>query len=317
MGVYLHFESAEPAYTLKFATGGAPVTVGDALGRFAVAYGSTGHELSRADLELVDESGRSLRAQAVLPCGLPAGADVFVRSSVPPKALSAEAAAVAAPAAAAATAAAASPTIAAPASTEATGKGVSARSGSAIAASQAKMGENSYYYSVGKNRAAPSDAVVKKAGEKAEAPAAAPGVAAPSQPMPREVVERPAALPEQTFSSYSMIDDDAVVKVHINLAGAGTLPDGAIRCIFRERSFDLRVSVASEHKLLRLHIPILGEEIDPPKCVVKRKAGKLILVLAKREADKVWYELRKTKGVGDSEFGKIVPDGGEDVEFIR
>ena len=65
------------------------------------------------------------------------------------------------------------------------------------------------------------------------------------------------------------------------------------------------------------HIPILGEEVDPPKCVVKRKAGKLILVLAKREADKVWYELRKTKGVGDSEFGKIVPDGGEDVEFIR
>ena len=317
----MHFESAEPAYTLKFATGGAPVTVGDALGRFAVAYGSTGHELSRADLELVDESGRSLRAQAVLPCGLPAGADVFVRSSVPPKALSAEAAAVAAAAAAAAMVAAASPTIAAPspapASAEAPGKGVSARSGSAIAASQAKMGENSYYYSVGKNRAAPSDAVVKKAVEKAEAPAAAPAVAAPSQPMPREVVERPATLPEQTFSSYSMLDDDAVVKVHINLAGAGSLPDGAIRCIFRERSFDLRVAVASEHKLLRLHIPILGEEIDPAKCVVRRKAGKLILVLAKREADKAWYELRKTKGVGDSEFGKIVPDCGEDVEFIR
>ena len=38
-------------------------------------------------------------------------------------------------------------------------------------------------------------------------------------------------------------------------------------------------------------------------------------MLAKRDSAKQWYELRKTKGIGDSEYGKIVPDGGEDTTF--
>ena len=113
---------------------GAPVSVGDALGRFAVAYGSTGHELPRTALELVDETGRALGADAILPCGLPAGADAFVRSSAPPKALSGDAAAVAAAAAAAAVAAVAAGEPAPPSKAEdAAQKDVYARSGSAIA----------------------------------------------------------------------------------------------------------------------------------------------------------------------------------------
>lgn len=199
-----------------------------------------------------------------------------------------------------------------PMTEEARQQGVYARSGSAIAASQAKMGENSYYYSVGKNKAAPSGTVVKAV---PQAPAPAPAGSAPSQPMPQAVAARPATLPEQTLSSFSYVDDEGVVKVHINLAGAGALPDGAIRCIFRERSFDLKVTVASEHKLYRLHIPLLGELIDPEKCVVRRKAGKLIVVLTKQETGKGWFELRKTKGVGDSEYNSLVPDSGADVEF--
>ena len=100
-----------------------------------------------------------------------------------------------------------------------------------------------------------------------------------------------------------------------HLAGAGGLPEGAISCVFRERSFDLRVTVAEQGKVLRLHMPILLEEIDPAGCAVKKKVSKLILVLKKADASKPWYELRKTKGVGDSEYHKLVPDAGDAVTF--
>ena len=40
-----------------------------------------------------------------------------------------------------------------------------------------------------------------------------------------------------------------------------------------------------------------------------------MLTLAKRDASKPWWELRKTKGVGDTEYHKIVPDAGESVMF--
>ena len=45
------------------------------------------------------------------------------------------------------------------------------------------------------------------------------------------------------------------------------------------------------------------------------RAGKLLLVLAKAEA-KQWFELRKSKGVGDTEFLKLVPDSGETRTII-
>ena len=140
-------------------------------------------------------------------------------------------------------------------------------------------------------------------------------VAAPADaviPPPVKVSERPAKLPEQTITSYSFLDDEDVAKVHINLAGAGLLPAGAVVCDFRERSFDLRVT--SGGKVLRLHIPILGEEIKEAESVVKKKTSKLIVCMPKREA-KGWYELRKTKGVGDTEFHKITPDAGEPFVF--
>ena len=135
------------------------------------------------------------------------------------------------------------------------------------------------------------------------------------------------------------------------------MPSGAITCIFRERSLDLKVTMAAEKKLLRLHIPILGTEGTPlmahrhawpcmgiafmsplmaadgtphppawpdlageqilaEKSSVKKRQGKLIVLLAKKDAEKGWYELRKTKGVGDSEYSKIVPDSGESVELV-
>jgi len=211
---------------------------------------------------------------------------------------------------------------------------VYAKEGSAIAASQAKMGENSYYYSVGKNKGIPQP------------------VAQASVPQPKAVQTVSAKAQEVTIASYSMIDDDAKVKIHIPMAGASTLADGAIRCVFRDRSFDLKVT--AEGKMSRLHIPILLEEVrvaprlahpwialscptphllhsaPPPPflvtpyhsqinqhaCSCRKRQGKLLLILEKRDPGKQWYELRKTKGIGDSEYAKIVPDSGEAAEFV-
>jgi hypothetical protein len=322
-------------------TASAPVTVADALSSFAVAYSGTGYQLNRSDLTLVDEAGKPLGSDnAVLPCGLKPGADAFVRSKVAPVALSPEMAAAAAAKATAAKAAAARPVAVAAAkpaaaavgsssssssssaaavdvsgAEESRQKGVYAKPGSAIAASQAKMGENSYYYSVGRNKAvAPGKPHSGKPGGDG---AGGDGgvVAAPADaviPPPVKVAERPAKMPEQTITSYAFLDDDDVAKVHINLAGAGLLPEGAVVCDFRERSFDLRVT--SGGKVLRLHIPILGEEIKEAECVVKKKPSKLIVCMPKRES-KGWYELRKTKGVGDTEYSKITPDAGETCVF--
>ena len=124
-----------------------------------------------------------------------------------------------------------------------------------------KMGENSYYYSVGRNKAVAPGKPHPAAGGAASGGAV---VAAPADaviPPPVKVSERPAKLPEQTITSYSFLDDDDVAKVHINLAGAGILPEGAVVCAFRERSFDLRVT--SGGKVLRLHIPIDHEQKYP------------------------------------------------------
>ena len=318
MAIYIHYEDAAPEFTLKVVVSGAPMTVSDALARFAAAYGATGHSLSLEKLQLVDDSGKKLGAaeDALLPCGVKAGSDVFVKCSAAPVALSADAAAAAAVAAKAAVIAAgqgtgsSAPAVAsvpgttAPVPSTAPAKGVYAAPGSAIAASQAKMGENSYYYSVGRNRAAaPGTARVTPAVEK-------PAEGALVNPI--RVAERAASLPEQTIASYAFLDDEDVCKVHINMAGAALLPDGAISCVFREQSFDLRVT--QDGKVHRLHIPILGEQIKEDEASIKKKTSKLIVVLPKREA-KGWYELRKTKGVGDTEFSKIVPDSGDEVKF--
>lgn len=309
--MYIHYEDAAPEYTLKVGIGGAAVTVQNALSSFAKAYGSTGFEMSAATLELIDETGRKLASDAVLPAGLPVDADVFVRSSAAPTPIAADVATTAAAAAKAAFLSAAQPQAAAGvggstppvavlSEEERRQKGVYAKAGSVAAASQAKFGENSYYYSVGKNRPADPTGVVTPA--------------VPLQPpKPKAVSIKPQALSEVSITSYAMIDDEKVIKVQIPFAGASGLAEGSISCAFRERSFDLRVM--HEGKQLRLHIPLLCQEIDAPACVVKKRAGKLIIVLTKKDLDQPWYELRKTKGVGDTEYNKLKPDSGETTMF--
>mmetsp|Transcript_12972 Transcript_12972/g.28043 ORF Transcript_12972/g.28043 Transcript_12972/m.28043 type:complete len:271 (-) Transcript_12972:133-945(-) len=265
--LYLSYEDTTPEHTMKLHPGGSGVTTNAALAQFALEYAAaTGHSLQASVLELRRENGTALAADALLPCGLPNGSDLFVTRSQAPAAPTGKSAAI------------------------------YAKEGSAIAASQAKAGEHSYYYSVGKNRGVPS-----------EAPPTA------LLPEPKAVAKVEPKLSEVTISSYSMIDDDGKIKVHIPLAGATALPAGAVTVDLRDRSFDLRV--VSGNKLLRLHVPILLEEIKQRESFVKARQGKLVLTLIKRDAAKSWFELRKTKGVGDTEFSNIVPDSGESFIF--
>ena len=133
------------------------------------------------------------------------------------------------------------------------------------------------------------------------------GLAPP--PKPRAVAAAPSAAAGGGIPSYSMVDDGALCKVLIPFAGAGALAAGALTVDFRDRSFDLRA--VADGKVWRLHVPLLHEEINQHECGCRVRPGKLIVRLAKRDGSKGWYELRKTKGVGDTEWHKLVPDAGE------
>ena len=215
--LYLNFEEAEPEHTMKLdMRAAAGLQVHEALRRFAEGYSSVGVlSCNPARLQLSTGAGRVLGHGATLPCGLPHGTDLFVTRL-----------------------AAGAPSAAMPAGAPAAAAHVYAKEGSAIAASQEKMGENSYYYSVGKHTAQQS----------AAAPKAHPGANA-APPPPREPAMTTAVqkgkLAEATIRSYSFMDDDAVAKVYVPIAGVNTLPAGAITCDFRDRSFDLRVRTYS------------------------------------------------------------------------
>ena len=92
----------------------------EALVQFAAAYAKkTGRTLQVSALRMSTERGRTLEPTAVLPCGIPSGSDLFVGGAQP---------------------------VLAPGATNAP---VYAKEGSKVAASQGKMGENSYYYRLG------------------------------------------------------------------------------------------------------------------------------------------------------------------------
>ena len=102
----------------------------EALVQFAAAYAKkTGRTLQVSALRMSTERGRTLEPSAVLPCGIPSGSDLFVGGAQP---------------------------VLAPGATDAP---VYAKEGSKVAASQGKMGENSYYYRLGDARVRVRDRV--------------------------------------------------------------------------------------------------------------------------------------------------------------
>ena len=96
--------------------------------QFAAAYAKkTGRTLQVSALRMSTERGRTLEPSAVLPCGIPSGSDLFVGGAQP---------------------------VLAPGDAP-----IYAKEGSKVAASQGKMGENSYYYRLGDARVRVRDRV--------------------------------------------------------------------------------------------------------------------------------------------------------------
>jgi hypothetical protein len=177
-----------------------------------------------------------LEGDWVLPCGEPARADLFV---------------------VAASGGASGPAAAPP---------LSAAEIDAIRASQARRGENSYYYSVNKNLG---------------------NTVAPTEPhLPKAVHTARPVVRSSTISTYAMIDGEVKVKVNIPLAGAKRLPANAIAFGLYDRSFKLAIRPEAGVEL-SLNIPLLLETIDQRACAVKVLDGRIVLQLTKREAGKV------------------------------
>lgn len=250
-------------------------------------------------MQLQTDKGRVLLPEWVLPCGEPSRSDLFVVRR--PAGLGEAAAAAAA---------------------AGQGAALTPSQLDAIRLSQAKKGENSYYYAVHKHS---GDTLV------------------PSEPRVPKAVYAPshAAVREQTIASYSIADGADTVKVHIPIVGARRLPSNGVCVGLFDRSFKLAIRPDAGTEL-SLNVPLLCEPINQNGCSVKALEGKLVLSLAKREPDRVrrraafasflrrvladrsplppvpfdfkkqvWYELRKTKGVGDTEYDKLVPWDGE------
>ena len=136
----------------------------------------------------------------------------------------------------------------------------------AIRASQASKGEISYYYSVNKNL---GNTIV------------------PAEPrVPRAVYAPGHAVREQTIASFAMLDGDGRVKVNFPLAGAKRLPSNGICAGFFDRSFKLAIRPDASTEL-SLNVPLLCEPINQHGCVVKVLEGRVVVQLAKRQADRV------------------------------
>jgi len=150
----------------------------------------------------------------------------------------------------------------------------------AILASQQSRKEKSYYYWAQK----PTD----------EAPAPR---EAPKQIRKREA--RPEELENfKTVSSYSFENDGGWVKVYLMMKGVGELSEDAIKSEFAERSCSVKI-MGYQGKDHRLQVPKLSEEIIPEQCEVKKRKDSVLIKLKKKRDDHHWFELFKTKGIGE------------------
>lgn len=99
------------------------------------------------------------------------------------------------------------------------------------------------------------------------------------------------------MSSYSFENDGAWVKVYIMMKGVGELPDEAVKSEFAERSCCVKI-MGYQGKDHRLQVPKLSEAIIPEQCEVKKRKDSVLIKLKKKD-DHHWFELFKTKGIGE------------------
>jgi hypothetical protein len=155
--------------------------------------------------------------------------------------------------------------------------------GSAIDASRMAAGDKSYYY--WKRPVDPSEAAPKEDAK----------VLAVRAPKETEKVFY------QTISAYSFENDNPFVKVYIRLPNIGAHPREKITTEFKARfmCFAVHEFGDSMPNNWRLQVPLLSEEIDPGQCTVSIKGNTAILRMKKVKVDYHWYELHKTKGIGE------------------
>eukprot|EP00802_Teleaulax_amphioxeia_P005029 Tamp_05033.p3 GENE.Tamp_05033~~Tamp_05033.p3 ORF type:complete len:328 (-),score=103.38 Tamp_05033:1878-2861(-) len=119
---------------------------------------------------------------------------------------------------------------------------------------------------------------------------------------PKQIRTREARQDElehfKTVGSYSFEDDGPLVKVYIMMKGVGELPEEAIRSEFDVRSCCIKI-MGYQGFNHRLQVPKLSEEIIPEECSVKKRKDSVLIKLAKKKRDHHWYELFKTKGIGE------------------
>jgi len=82
------------------------------------------------------------------------------------------------------------------------------------------------------------------------------------------------------------------------MPGVQDLPAGSHEFECAERSMSLRV-FGYQGFNHRLQVPKLSEEIDPARSSVKIKKDMVLVKLGKVKKDFHWYELHKTKGIGE------------------
>lgn len=155
--------------------------------------------------------------------------------------------------------------------------------GSAIDASRLASGDKSYYY--WKRPVDPSEAAPKEDAK----------VLAVRAPKETEKVFY------QTISAYSFENDNPFVKVYIRLPNIGAHPRDKITTEFKARfmCFAIHEFGDSMPNNWKLQVPLLSEEIDPSQCTVSIKGNTAILRMKKVKVDYHWYELHKTKGIGE------------------
>ena len=104
----------------------------------------------------------------------------------------------------------------------------------------------------------------------------------------------------QTIAKYAFDSEGGYVSVYITLPGIQELPASNFEFEAQERSMSLRI-MGYKGFNHRLQVPKLSEFIDPKKSTFKVKKDMVLVKLCKIKKDFHWYELHKTKGIGETE----------------
>lgn len=119
---------------------------------------------------------------------------------------------------------------------------------------------------------------------------------------PKQIRRREATAEEnmhfKTIAKYSFESEDGFVKVYITLPGVGQLPSEGIQFDCQTRSMSLRI-LNYQGFNHRLQVPKLSEDIIPEQSKFIVKKDMVIVKLCKVKKDFHWYELHKTKGIGE------------------